>query len=259
MKPEIIHTFWFSPVYHTRRLALAVGHGAAMAQPGVLAREHDFTLPGWQGAEISENDLAILAVPVYAGRVPPLARERLEKLVGNSAPCILLASYGNRAYDDALLELKNAALAAGFMPFAAAACIARHTIGLRFGEGRPSKDDLREAEEFGKRAAAKLAGPLQAVEVPGNAPEKPAPVFPLPQTVNANCVLCGHCWAQCPAGAIANGMPEAVDKSKCVCCMRCVAICPEGAREPDAAFLASIDKKLAPLCAEPKPNEFFGA
>lgn len=257
MIPGSIHIFWFSPVYHTRRLALALGKGVAAVRKGAPVRNHDFTLPGWQGVEIGANDLTIIAIPVYAGRVPPLARERLEKLSGNGAPCILLVSYGNRAYDDALQELKVVATNSGFQPVAAAACIARHTIGQRFAEGRPNADDLRQVEDFGRRAAAMLAGPLQPLHVPGNMPEKAAPVFPLPQSVNHNCVLCGHCWEQCPAGAIAAGRPEDVDKTRCICCMRCVAICPEGARVPDGAFLAGIDKKLAPLCAEAKANEFF--
>lgn len=258
MSPEIIHIFWFSPVYHTRQLALTLGSGIAGALQGVIVRHHDFTQPAWRCPDVGANDLAILAVPVYAGRVPPLAAGRLARLAGNGAPCVLLVTYGNRAYDSALAELKQLAMSAGFRPFAAAACVARHTIGLVFAEGRPTAEDLAQLEEFGSRAAARLAGPLTLVDVPGGVPDKPAPVFPLPQSINDNCVFCGHCWERCPAAAIRPGQPADVDSTKCICCMRCVAICPEDARVPDPAFIDGIRNRLTPLCATAKANEFFG-
>lgn len=254
-----IQIFWFSPVYHTRQLAIALGESIASQQENVQVNSYDLTAQNWDGAETGGDDLAILAIPVYAGRVPPLAKERLLKIKGNGAYCVLLASYGNRAYDNALQELKQIAQLAGFKPIAAAACIARHTIGLIFAEGRPNTQDLAQIKEFGQRIVNRSESEIALVEVPGEIGDKPAPVFPLPQTVTENCVFCGHCWQQCPAGAITQGTPTEIDKTKCICCMRCVAICPEGARAPDAAFIAGIRSKLAPLCNTPKANEFFGA
>lgn len=256
MKPKRIEIIWFSPVYHTRQLALALGESFG----DFPTRHHDITVKATVGLQLGAEDLAIIAIPVYAGRVPPLAASRISQIQAKGTPAVLLASYGNRAYDDALADLKQIAVASGFLPLAAAACVARHTIGLIFGEGRPNATDLAELDAFGKKLLQKLSetDQLTQVSVPGATPGDGAKVFPLPQKVNENCVNCGHCWEMCPAGAITPHQPARVDTKLCICCMRCVAICPESARIPDPAFINGIRQKLTPLCADPKRNEFFG-
>ena len=51
---------------------------------------------------LKEDDICIIGVPVYGGRVPPLATSVLQQLHGHRAKTILVAVYGNRAYEDAL-------------------------------------------------------------------------------------------------------------------------------------------------------------
>lgn len=263
MDVKKINLIWFSPLYHTRELTLALGSVIARALGSPAIIQHDITGAPWEPGNLvfEEGDVAIIAIPVYAGRVPPLAFERISLFSGNGAPAIILGSYGNRAYDNALKELSELASARGFVPFAAAACIARHTIAKLYGEGRPNANDLEELAAFGRRCASMLEKnqELHATDVPGKIPAGPAPVFPLPQSVDDNCVLCGHCWKMCPASAITPERPQVVDAKRCICCMRCVSICPEGARHASLDFIQGIVRKLAPLCAEPKKNEFFGA
>lgn len=263
----MIHAFWFSPVYHTRLVALTLGEALRdelTAHPIFLehsqSREkaslHTWDITNHQATpSLNRADFAILAIPVYAGRVPPLAADRLRKIRGNTARAILVATYGNRAYDNALVELAALAKEIDFVPVAAAACIARHTIAGIYAEGRPNGADLADLRAFAKRFAE--IQPRTMPPVPGEVPAEPARVFPLPQTVNENCVLCGHCWEECPARAIEPNAPASVNKSLCICCMRCVAICPENARVPDPAFIGGIRQKIAEPCAIPKSNEFF--
>ena len=53
---------------------------------------------------IPTSALAIVVVPVYGGHVAPLAMERLRNIRGLDAPTVLVAVYGNRAYEKALME-----------------------------------------------------------------------------------------------------------------------------------------------------------
>lgn len=258
----VIYNIWFSPVYHTRELCRELGAAIGKNLPGSLVEDHDFT--DYNAPEnplaFCRDDVAVLAAPVYVGRIPAVFAEKLSALQGNGAKAVLLASYGNRAFEDALAELANVAEKAGFKPFAACACIARHTIAQACAQGRPDGNDLGEVRNFGLEIAQFLtAGAREPVlAVPGNVPDKTAPRFPLPQTVNENCVRCGICQEKCPLHAIDFNDPRLVDPQKCISCMRCIALCPENAREPNPEFIAAVAKKLEPVCETPKCNEFFG-
>ena len=46
---------------------------------------------------------------VYAGRVPALAVERLKGIKTSGVKCVIVAVYGNRAYEDALVEMQDVA------------------------------------------------------------------------------------------------------------------------------------------------------
>lgn len=51
---------------------------------------------------MESDDIAVLAVPSYGGRVPAVAVQRLAALHGNGAQAVLVCVYGNRAYEDTL-------------------------------------------------------------------------------------------------------------------------------------------------------------
>lgn len=48
-------------------------------------------------------------MPVYAGRVPALTVERLKGIKTSGVKCVIVAVYGNRAYEDALVEMQDVA------------------------------------------------------------------------------------------------------------------------------------------------------
>ena len=87
-----------------------------------------------------KDSITIIAVPVYAGRVAPIALQRLRRLRGNNAPAILITVYGNRDYEDALVELRDETIQLGFTPLAAGAFIGEHSYSrpnMPIAEGRP--------------------------------------------------------------------------------------------------------------------------
>ena len=72
--------------------------------------------------------MAVIAVPSYGGRVPGTAAGRLGAIRGNGARAVLVCVYGNRAYEDTLVELQDIAKQAGFRVTAAVAAVAEHSI-----------------------------------------------------------------------------------------------------------------------------------
>lgn len=263
MKFNAIYLISFSPCGHT----LTYGRQMAQACSDVIGlsgfQELDITplATDAQPQSFAGQELAILCAPVYGGRIPVPAVKKFTRLHAQNTPALLLASYGNRHYDDALAEFAEIARSQNFWPIGAAVCVAQHTLASICAQGRPSQADLDSARDFATDIAATLASgaiPQNAVlSVPGNYPFKEFKPFPLPQSVNDNCIMCGQCWSHCPTGAIKNGTPAEIKSGYCIACMGCINICPVGARIPDGNFLHAISNKLAPLCEKPKQNEYF--
>ena len=102
MNIENVHLVYFSATYTTRKVVRAV----AARLPGTVV-EHDITAlePPDDVALSDRGDLMVVGVPVYAGRVPVMAADALLRFRGRGTPAIAVCVYGNRAYDDALVEL----------------------------------------------------------------------------------------------------------------------------------------------------------
>lgn len=215
---------------------------------------HDLSDPNWQGIRMKGDEFCIIAMPVYGGRVPPLALERLSLCKGNGAKAILLAVYGNRAYEDALLEMKDAAMEDGFFPTTAIAAIAEHSIIRKIAHGRPDQNDKQTLSHIGL-ALATL--PQTEVQVPGNRPYKKAHGGPKPQTIADKCTNCGMCIRTCPAKAIIMGKKAETVKDRCISCMRCVSLCPSHARSLDKVTMNATMAMLTLLCKERKEIEMF--
>lgn len=197
-------------------------------------------------------------LPVYGGRLPAVAVERLRKIKGAGQPAVAVVVYGNRAYDDALLELKNELTDAGFTVVAAAAFVAEHSIVCSIAAGRPNAQDIAIAADFGKVVAAKLAADDKTpVTVPGNYPYKELPKMPVVPLTLESCGGCGRCARLCPVGAIPAAAPHTTDASKCILCMRCVAVCPRRARLLPPPVLEMFTQRLNAVATEPKQAELF--
>ena len=253
MKPEKLLTACFSPTGTTEKVAQAVAEGVKYTSQAI-----DLSIPQ-RVIEIDPDTLLLAAVPVYGGRVPAVALERLAQLQGHGQYAIALVVYGNREFEDALLELKNALEHGGFQVIAAAAFIAEHSIVRSIAAGRPDEDDLRAARRFGGQTAEKLAGDgsFSAVQVPGNVPYREFGGMPAHPKAGKDCVKCGICAKRCPVGAIPLEHPEQTDAQKCITCMRCVAVCPERARALPAPMLLASKTMLSVKAAGYKKPQTF--
>lgn len=249
-----VHQIVFSPTGGSRRVSdmLCRGIGAEAVVTDLCVKSDALSLP-----DISADDLVIIAVPVFAGRVPAVAVERLRKVKANGARCVVAVVFGNRAYDDALLELQDVATEVGFRVVAAVAAVAEHSIIRKYGAGRPDADDEQELQGFGAEIMRKvLEGSCAVPQVPGNRPYKTPGGVPHPKG-RRGCNRCGACAAQCPVGAIPLDNPKAVDTSKCISCMKCVAVCPNGARRIGVVMNFLATQALKKVCATRKQNELY--
>lgn len=251
-----VFEIYFSPTGGTKKVA------------DLISRQFDYerieldllnAIEDFSKFTFSEKDLCIIAVPSFGGRVPTIAMSNIKKLNGNASKVILVATYGNRAYEDVLLELKDTLTTLGFVCIAAIAAVTEHSIMHQFATGRPDLQDKEELIKFSDeiKEVLKQAKDTKDLYVPGNNPYKEYNVIPLVPEVSEECEKCGLCAIKCPVNAISKENPTLVEKEKCISCMRCVAICPSKSRSVNKELLLATSKKLEKACSERKMNEIF--
>ena len=132
------YNIYFSPTGGTERVAkyFTEGFGGQWTTVDLCDRQTDFS-----AFTFTADDLGLVSVPAYGGRVPAIAMERLGKMRGENTPVILNAVFGNRAIDDTLLELKDALTSAGFLCIGAMETVAEHSVVRQVATGRPNVDD----------------------------------------------------------------------------------------------------------------------
>ena len=136
----MIYQLLFSPTGGTRAVADALCPGQVI---DLCDRDRDFA-----AVTLTADDVAIIAVPSYGGRVPVPAARRLAQVQGNGARALLVCVYGNRAYEDTLAELADLAEAAGFRVAAGVAAVAEHSIARQFAAGRPDEADKTVLQDY---------------------------------------------------------------------------------------------------------------
>ncbi len=243
---------YFSPTDGTKKVVNGIAEGISDSY-----KEYNITLPTsrQEGIEFGPNELLILGVPVYAGRVPRLLMEYLSKLKGNNTPAIFVTVYGNRNYDDALLELKEEMEKNGFLGVAAGAFIGEHSNTSKVGTNRPDVNDLEIAKKFGCEVREKLenvsdVSQLEKLTVKGNYPYKeinPAP--PISPETNNDCVSCGVFAKKCPTSAINFEDYKDVTPTKCIRCSSCIKRCPVNAKSINHEVFNKITNLLIQNCS----------
>jgi ferredoxin len=260
-----VNTIFFSPTGTTRKVLEGIAQGLAFETVQYLdltpAKARAGTIPELDG------DLALIGIPVYSGRVPVQAAEALRTIKAAGIPAVLVAVYGNRAYEDALLELKVIAEEMGLRPLAGAAFVGEHsysTDAMPIAAGRPDKEDLEKARSFGAQVRGMLeaVGSLQdapTLDVPGKFPHRDRASLGISlESAKDLCVLCGKCAEACLQEAITvaeDGI--ATDGEKCILCCACARVCTTGARRLSHPKLPQVMQMLANLCKDRKEPEFF--
>lgn len=258
-----IHSLVFSPTGTSAKIARAIADGI-LQMKNDAGSFSDATRQPLRDS-FGQEDLVVMAAPVYGGKMAPLAKERFRDVKGRHTPCVLVAVYGNRAFENALRDMADFARNRGFVPVAAAAFVGEHSYSSArtpVAAGRPDDSDLKAAGELGMAIARKVqTGNLSPVE-PGSLRDevssekslrnfrnfvkeyqqqrKNAPVQYLPELNPALCNGCGTCAQACPTAAI-GAKGQGLEAEKCIRCCACVKVCPSGARSfftPFASVLA---------------------
>ncbi len=257
---------YFSPTETTKKIIAAIASGVGVKNVNYL----NLTLPEVKEKPLSAltGELAIIGMPVYAGRLPAEAVERFHGVKGNRIPAIIVVLYGNRAYEDALIELRDVAIEAGFIPVAAGAFVGEHSFSNEnslIAHQRPDADDLARASEFGNAVRTRmgnmrLSGDVPPLMVPGNFPYQEyrvrKNVAPISDAVV--CTRCETCATVCPTAAIsAQDNAMVTDASLCILCCACVKSCTTGARELIDERIANIRGMLTSKFSQRKEPEIF--
>lgn len=250
---DMVQLYYFSPTGGTKKAGEIFCEGISANVKTVNLGIRD------EAAQTPECALAVFAVPVFGGRIPASAAEKLDGLHGNGKKAVTLVVYGNRAYEDALLELNNIVEKEGFQVAASAALIAQHSMVPEVGKGRPDRKDREEILDFSKKVLEKIEkGTESDVSVPGNYPYKNGMSMPATPMTLPSCSQCKKCASVCPTGAIQleDGKVK-TDSEKCILCMACCAACPEHARILPPPLQEMMNEKLGALKAIRRENEFF--
>ncbi len=203
--------------------------------------------------EITGQDMVVIAMPSFGGRAPAVAIERLRKIHGNGARCVLVCVYGNRAYEDTLVEMEDAAKECGFQVTAAISAVAEHSIMPQYATGRPDETDRKQLMDF----ADQILGKTEPVStIPGSRPYKKAGGAGLVPKPDKSCVKCGLCAKTCPVQAIDSNQ-LIVDSKKCISCMRCIKLCPQNARKVNGMMVSAAALAIKKSCSVRKENELF--
>jgi ferredoxin/menaquinone-dependent protoporphyrinogen IX oxidase len=266
MKIKQVTLVYFSPTGTTRKVLESIARGI-----GAEGVEYiDLTLPSGTQHTITpfSDELVIIGSPVYGGRLPIEVIKRFRQLTARKAIAIPVVVYGNREFEDALLELKNLSIELGFYPVAAAAFIGEHSFATEdvpIANGRPDKLDILKAVDFGSRVANKVKA-LESREaqlelhIPGRFPyEGGAQSMRVsPVTREGICTVCGTCASVCPTAAIQTKRSVVTSIGLCIRCCACIKNCPEGARHWVDGTMKEIANWLNENCRTRKEPRIFG-
>ena len=265
MNIKSLKLVFFSPTGTTKAIIQGVARGINHSTVKLI----DITKPDArkQQLQTSENELLLVALPVYMGRVPALLSEWLHAIKARNTPAVCIVVYGNRLYDDALLELKDILLERGCKPIACAAFIGEHSFSSSetpTAEGRPDVNDLNHAELLGRKINKKLLSIssinyISNIRVPGNYPY--GGITDLWSVdfiaISTECTQCGICAEGCPVGAIDSENSNLIDTEKCITCCACIKNCPLNARTMKTGPVKDAATRLNKLYKERKEPVFF--
>ena len=265
MEIESVKVVYFSPTGTTKKVVQAIADGLNHSNVECI----DITRPDGRSRPLqtSEKELLVMAVPVYMGRVPALLSEWLHTITAQGTPAVCVVVYGNRVYEDALIELKDILNHCGCKTIAGGAFIGEHSFSCDetpTAKDRPDASDINHAELFGQKIQEKLSGlssnPMESdVSIPGCHPYRgDSRLWTVDFiAVSDGCTQCGLCAEECPVGAINPDNSSMIDIEKCITCCACIKKCPNQARSMKQGLVKDASVRLHTLYAERKEPEYL--
>lgn len=253
--------FYFSPTHTTKKVLKSFAQGLNCNQTVFT----DLTHHNLESTQLEKTDLIVVGLPVYSGRLPDLALERIQQLQASGTPTVAFVVYGNRDFDDALLELTDFLKSKGCLIIAAFAFIGEHSFStdeFPVALNRPDGADLDLALQWGKKVQenfSELKAQASSLEIPGKRPYKEKrvsnPVVPIVD--ESLCTECSACANACPTGAIQPEKHFAADPALCIRCAACIKVCRELAREFLDPQMIELTKRLSATCQTRREPVFF--
>ncbi|EOS25508.1 hypothetical protein C806_01635 [Lachnospiraceae bacterium 3-1] len=228
----VLYNIYFSGKGTTKICAECIGTGLHMEWKSYDWRKQ----PCETELKIPREDVLLFSMPVYGGFIPKMCAEMAANLKGNHTPAIIAAVYGNRHYDDALLQMKELLTAQGFWVIAAGAFLAEHSIFPQVAAGRPDEKDQEAMAAFASECSCILEEmdmqQYSEIEVPGKAgyDVQAFQGVPFHPSGDDSCNGCMTCVNACPKKAINSEHPRETDSERCISCGACISVCPTGAR-----------------------------
>lgn len=241
---ERVIPMYFSPTGTTKKIVSSVANLVSISAGVVVSDSIDFTLPAVRNNRVAfaDGDVVIVGVPVYAGRVPNVLLKYLNSIAGNGALAVAVVVYGNRNYDDALIELKDILEASNFKLVAGGAFIGEHSFSKILAQNRPDEKDMSIVSDFAAQIYSKIVGnnewpdlivkgnrPYRRYYMPKNKNDELVDIRKVAPKTNGNCADCKLCAAVCPMGSIDYDDVASI-KGVCIKCCACEKKCPNQAK-----------------------------
>lgn len=265
-----LNIMYFSPTGTTEKTIKEIGQGLLDNSDIVKGDIIDFTYPGIREKGISfvENDILLIGVPVYAGRVPNVLIKYLNTIKGEGGIAIPIVLYGNRDYDDALIELNDILVTNGFKVIAGAAFIGEHSFSYTLAKDRPDAEDLDISRRFGNDIRDKIINNIdEELHIKGNRPYKkhyipkdeddnPVDIRKVVPKTDDNCIDCKICAKVCPMASIDYENVKDII-GICIKCGACIKKCPTNSKYFDDTDYLRHKEELEDEFKERKVPEVF--